>query len=250
MGPPHIRQSFRRFMECSLSGEGVGPFCWLCRDSTAQPRPPGSPPVHSGGWQARIHGGPPPAVRELVTPSRENGDEFLRSVVGLGAPGIVTGPELSVRPSFRMRQRVLANLPWDSALADFIRLVSCAYSVSLVTDYGVLLELEELLRPFGARPHCGKLFTRSSYDWESLYPRFPRFPVTGVLPRSGWEVPQWPAGQHPWRRDGCSVKLTRTLAWKAALCRKRGVVPSCGTGRAPSLARLRTRCPHTKALRR
>ena len=251
---------------------------------------------------------------EQVSLSREDGDEFLGSVVGLGALGIVTGLELSVRPSFQMRQRVLENLPWERALADFPALVSSAYSVSLFTDYAgedinqvwlkaldsdpaltdlfgatpavearhplpgmsgenctaqldepgpwldrlphfrheftpsngeelqseyilplehgpaaiqavrgladklapllfvseirtgaadefwlspfyrqqsvalhftwkplqaeveaVLPELEELLRPFGARPHWGKLFTPASHDWEALYPRFADF---------------------------------------------------------------------------
>ena len=251
---------------------------------------------------------------EQVSLSRDDGDQFLASVVGLGALGIVTGLELSVRPSFRMRQRVLENLPWESALENFTAVVSAAYSVSLFTDYtgdtisqvwlkaldsepaltdlfgatpaveerhplpgmsaenctpqldkrgpwldrlphfrheftpsngeelqsefilplehapaalqavrtladkvapllivsevrtgaadefwlspfyrqqsvalhftwkplqadveAVLPELEELLRPFGARPHWGKLFTPASHDWESLYPRFADF---------------------------------------------------------------------------
>ena len=254
------------------------------------------------------------ASGEQVSLSREDEDEFLGSVVGLGALGIVTGLELSVRPSFRMRQRVLENLPWDRVLADFNTLASSAYSVSLFTDYAgdsinqvwlkaldsepaltelfgataagharhplpgmsgenctaqldepgpwldrlphfrheftpsngeelqsefilplehapaalqavrslaarmapllfvseirtgaadefwlspfyrqqsvalhftwkplqaeveaVLPDLEELLRPFGARPHWGKLFTPSSHDWETLYPRFADF---------------------------------------------------------------------------
>jgi xylitol oxidase len=251
---------------------------------------------------------------EQVSLSRGDGDEFLGSVVGLGALGIVTGLELAVRPSFTMRQRVLENVPWELALADFPALVSSAYSVSLFTDYAgdaisqvwlkaldsqpvqtklfgatpatqprhplpgmsgenctaqldepgpwldrlphfrheftpsngeelqseyilplehgpaaiqavrsiadtlapllfvseirtgaadefwlspfyrqqsvalhftwkplqadveaVLPALEELLRPFGARPHWGKLFTPSTHDWEALYPRFADF---------------------------------------------------------------------------
>ncbi|WP_457947393.1 D-arabinono-1,4-lactone oxidase [Pseudarthrobacter sp. alpha12b] len=75
------------------------------------------------------------ASGEQVRLSREDGDEFLASVVGIGALGIVTGLELAVRPSFRMRQRVLEDLPWDNALADFTTIVSSAYSVSLFTDY-------------------------------------------------------------------------------------------------------------------
>ena len=251
---------------------------------------------------------------EQVSLSREDGDVFLASVVGLGAMGIVTGLELSVRPSYRMRQRVLENLPWESALENFTAIASAAYSVSLFTDYAgdtvsqvwlkaldsepaltdlfgatpavearhplpgmsaenctpqldeaglwldrlphfrheftpsngeelqsefilplehapaalqavrtladkvapllfvseirtgaadefwlspfyrqqsvalhftwkplqaqveaVLPEIEDLLRPFGARPHWGKLFTPASHDWESLYPRFAAF---------------------------------------------------------------------------
>lgn len=258
---------------------------------------------------------------ELVRPSgesakltKEDGDEFRASVVGLGALGVVTGLELAVRPSFRMRQRVLENLPWDRALEGFDAVMSSAYSVSLFTDYAgdavgqvwikaldgepplpelfgataatrprhplpdmsaenctlqldeagpwldrlphfrheftpsngeelqsefilplenaaaaiqavrgladklapllfvseirtiaadefwlspfyrqrsvalhftwkplqpqveaFLPELEELLRPFGSRPHWGKLFTPSGYDWDELYPRFSDF---------------------------------------------------------------------------
>ena len=251
---------------------------------------------------------------EHVSLSRADGDEFLASVVGLGALGIVTGLELAVQPSFRMRQRVLENLPWNRALGGFRELASSAYSVSLFTDYAgdsisqvwlkaldsepplddlfgataavnprhplpdmsaenctlqmdepgqwldrlphfrheftpskgeelqsefilplehgpaaieavrgladrlapllfvseirtgaadefwlspfyrqqsvalhftwrpmqpeveaVLPELEDALRPFGARPHWGKLFSPAEYDWESLYPRFAAF---------------------------------------------------------------------------
>lgn len=72
---------------------------------------------------------------EQVSLSPGDGDEFLGSVVGLGALGIVTGLKLAVRPSFRMRQRVLENLPWERAMADFTQLVSSAYSVSLFTDF-------------------------------------------------------------------------------------------------------------------
>ncbi|MCY1676571.1 FAD-binding protein [Pseudarthrobacter sp. SL88] len=251
---------------------------------------------------------------EVRTLTRADGDDFLASVVGLGALGVVTAVELSTRPSFRMRQRVLENLPWDAALVNFNALVSAAYSVSLFTTYvgdsvsqvwlkaldgepplaglfgataatrprhplpdmsaenctqqldeagpwldrlphfrheftpskgeelqseyilplehapaaieavrtladrlapllfiseirtgaadefwlspfyrqqsvalhftwkplqadveALLPELEDLLRPFGARPHWGKLFAPSRFDWEQLYPRFAGF---------------------------------------------------------------------------
>jgi xylitol oxidase len=238
---------------------------------------------------------------EQVSLSRADGEEFLGSVVGLGAFGIVTGLQLAVRPSFSMRQRVLENLPWDRALALFTDYVgdcisqvwlkaldsepplgelfgataavrprhplpgmsaeNCTVqmdepgqwldrlphfrheftpskgeelqsefilpleqapaalqavrsladklapllivseirtgaadefwlspfyrqqSVALHFTWkplqaqveAVLPQLEDLLRPFGARPHWGKLFTPDGHDWESLYPRFADF---------------------------------------------------------------------------
>jgi xylitol oxidase len=75
------------------------------------------------------------ASGELITLTREDGDQFLASVVGVGALGIVTGLELAIQPSFHMRQRVLENLPWDRALTDFSSIMSSAYSVSLFTNY-------------------------------------------------------------------------------------------------------------------
>lgn len=101
---------------------------------------------------------------EQVSLTRADGDEFRASVVGLGALGIVTGLELAVQPSFRMRQRVLENLPWDQALGSFRELVSSAYSVSLFTDYAggsisqVWLKALDSEPPPGraVRCHCGR----------------------------------------------------------------------------------------------
>ncbi|WP_091464357.1 D-arabinono-1,4-lactone oxidase [Paenarthrobacter nitroguajacolicus] len=74
------------------------------------------------------------ASGELVTLTADD-DEFLASVVGMGALGIVTGLELAVRPSYEVRQRVLTNLSWEGALANFQPIASSAYSVSFFTDY-------------------------------------------------------------------------------------------------------------------
>ena len=98
------------------------------------------------------------ASGEQVSLSREDGDEFLGSVVGLGALGIVTGLELSVRPSFRMRQRVLENLPWDRVLADFNTLASSAYSVSLFTDYAGDSINQVWLKALDSEPALTELF--------------------------------------------------------------------------------------------
>lgn len=95
---------------------------------------------------------------ETVTLSRQDGDEFLASVVGLGALGIVTGLELAVQPSFRMRQRVLEDLPWDRALASFGELVSSAYSVSLFTNYAGGSVNQVWLKALDSEPPLGELF--------------------------------------------------------------------------------------------
>ncbi|KUM35701.1 D-arabinono-1,4-lactone oxidase [Arthrobacter sp. EpRS71] len=74
------------------------------------------------------------ASGELVTLTADD-DEFLASVVGMGALGIVTGLELAVRPSYEVRQRVLTNLSWEHALGNFQAIASSAYSVSFFTNY-------------------------------------------------------------------------------------------------------------------
>ena len=74
------------------------------------------------------------ASGELVTLTADD-DEFLASVVGVGALGIVTGLELAVRPSYEVRQRVLTNLSWEGALENFQAIASSAYSVSFFTNY-------------------------------------------------------------------------------------------------------------------
>ncbi|WP_144660129.1 D-arabinono-1,4-lactone oxidase [Paenarthrobacter nicotinovorans] len=74
------------------------------------------------------------ASGDLVTLTADD-DEFLASVVSVGALGIVTGLELAVRPSYEVRQRVLTNLSWDGALANFQAIASSAYSVSFFTNY-------------------------------------------------------------------------------------------------------------------
>lgn len=95
---------------------------------------------------------------ECVSLSRADGDEFLGTVVGLGAMGIVTGLELAIRPSFGMRQRVLENLPWERALADFTQLMSSAYSVSLFTDYTGDCISQVWLKALDSEPAVRELF--------------------------------------------------------------------------------------------
>ncbi|MDP9882888.1 xylitol oxidase [Sinomonas atrocyanea] len=67
--------------------------------------------------------------------SAADGEEFLGSVVGLGALGIVTALELAVEPSYQVRQQVFEDLPWEAVLTDFDAVAGDGYSVSLFTDY-------------------------------------------------------------------------------------------------------------------
>ncbi|MFF1254869.1 FAD-binding protein [Pseudarthrobacter sp. NPDC058329] len=106
---------------------------------------------------------------ETVRLSRADGDEFLASVVGLGALGIVTGLELAVQPSFRMRQRVLENLPWERALADFPELMASAYSVSLFTDYAGETISQVWLKALDSEPALTDLFDATA----AHHPRHP-----------------------------------------------------------------------------
>ncbi|MGO4189355.1 D-arabinono-1,4-lactone oxidase [Pseudarthrobacter sp. TAF60_1] len=110
---------------------------------------------------------------ERVSLGRTDGEEFLGSVVGLGALGIVTGLELAVRPSFSMRQRVWENLPWKRALTDFAPLVSSAYSVSLFTDYLGDTISQVWLKALDSEPPVGELFGATAAT-------LPRHPLPGM----------------------------------------------------------------------
>ena len=129
-----------------------------------------------GPWLDRL-----PHFRHEFTPS--NGEELqseyilplehgpaaiqaVRSIADTLAPllfvsEIRTGAadEFWLSPFYR-QQSVALHFTWKPLQADV---------------EAVLPELEELLRPFGARPHWGKLFTPSTHDWEALYPRFADF---------------------------------------------------------------------------
>ncbi len=82
------------------------------------------------------------AAMELVTSDGEvvrvaRGDaDFEGMVVHLGALGVVTRITLDVEPSYRVRQEVFLDLPWDVVYEQFDEIMSSGDSVSLFTDYG------------------------------------------------------------------------------------------------------------------
>jgi xylitol oxidase len=81
------------------------------------------------------------AALELVTGNGEvvrarRGDaDFDGLVVALGAVGVVTRLTLDIQPSYRVRQDVYLDLPWETALAELDAIMAAAYSVSLFTDW-------------------------------------------------------------------------------------------------------------------
>jgi alditol oxidase len=72
---------------------------------------------------------------DLIQLTREDGDVFNGSVVGLGALGLVTKVTLDLVPTFEVAQVVYRNLPIDSLNENFNSIMSLGYSVSMFLDW-------------------------------------------------------------------------------------------------------------------
>jgi alditol oxidase len=69
------------------------------------------------------------------------GDEdFGGIVVGLGAMGVVTRVTLDVEPPYEVRQDVFERLSWDALLVHFDDVMGAAYSVSVFSRWGGVVE--------------------------------------------------------------------------------------------------------------
>lgn len=55
--------------------------------------------------------------------------------VAIGALGVVTAVELAIEPTFQVATTVHLDLPWDAVAAQFDRVMSDAYSVSMFTSF-------------------------------------------------------------------------------------------------------------------
>lgn len=76
------------------------------------------------------------ASGDIVTLSRkQDGEEFLGAVVGLGALGVITKITLDLQPTFLMKQYVYENLPLSQMQGHFDAIEASGYSVSLFTDW-------------------------------------------------------------------------------------------------------------------
>jgi xylitol oxidase len=65
----------------------------------------------------------------------KDGDNFLGSVVNLGALGVVTSITLNVQPTYQVRQVVYENLSFDQLEHNLDAIFSSGYSVSLFTNW-------------------------------------------------------------------------------------------------------------------
>ena len=75
------------------------------------------------------------AKGELIQITREDGDVFNGSVIGLGALGLITKVTLDLVPTFEVAQVVYRNLPIEALRDNFNTIMSLGYSVSLFLDW-------------------------------------------------------------------------------------------------------------------
>jgi xylitol oxidase len=76
------------------------------------------------------------AAGEVVTLSRNaDGDVFQGAVVGLGALGAITKVTLAIQPTYKVKQYVYENLPFEQMKEHFDEIQASGYSVSLFTDW-------------------------------------------------------------------------------------------------------------------
>jgi alditol oxidase len=144
--------------------------------------------------------------------SRErDGDQFLGTVVGLGALGVVTSVTLNLLPTFEVAQSVYQNLSFDHLEHHFDEIFGSGYSVSLFSDWqnhrATQVWIKRRLAPgdknewqpefFGAKLATEKLHPITGHPAESCteqqgipgpwYERLPHFRMN-FTPSSGREL--------------------------------------------------------------
>lgn len=148
--------------------------------------------------------------KSLMVDKESANDQLNACLVGLGAIGVISSVTLKIQPCYQMSQQVFLNLPFEQLDANFNEILSCAYSVSLFTDWqtnvisqvwlknrvgGVINEYADEF--FGARPakgnmhpiagHSAEFSTEQSGVEGKWYERLPHFKM-GFTPSSGQEL--------------------------------------------------------------
>lgn len=152
------------------------------------------------------------AAGDIVKLSRErDGDTFRGAVVGLGALGAITRATLDLQPTYRVRQFVYENWPFEELKNHFDEIEASGYSVSLFTDWAAprvnevwiksrIGQGQEFTGPkefFGARLATRNLHPIASLSAENCteqmgvpgpwYDRLPHFRM-GFTPSAGKEL--------------------------------------------------------------
>ena len=114
------------------------------------------------------------ASGDLLQLSREkDGDQFLGTVVGLGAAGIATRVTLNLLPTFQVAQSVYQNLSFDELRHHLEDIFGAGYSVSLFTDWqnhrATQVWIKRRLAP-GATSDWPKEYFGATLATEKLHP--------------------------------------------------------------------------------
>jgi xylitol oxidase len=99
-------------------------------------------------------------------------ENFVGTIVHLGALGVVASLTLEVIPSFEIAQSVFLDLPFDTGLTHFDEIMGCAYSVSLFTDWNEPTFSQVWVKSQGGTPE---------FPWAPAA-KSPQHPIAGVDP--------------------------------------------------------------------
>lgn len=119
-------------------------------------------------------------------------EDLAGAVVHLGALGIVTELELVIEPTYRVRQDVYLDLPWDVLDRDVGPVLGAGYSVSVMTNF--------------AGPSAGMLWVKSKLEPGS----------DGSMPGELFGAPAATIPLHPTRGNDpvhCTPQLGLPGAW-------------------------------------
>ncbi|MBE7169637.1 MAG: FAD-binding protein [Williamsia sp.] len=139
---------------------------------------------------------------------KKDGENFLASVIGLGALGIVTKVTLAIQPAYTMRQNVYERLPLAQLKDHFDEIVSAGYSVSLFTDW--------------QQESINEVWIKSRVDHDKNFTGVPEFYGAKAAPHNLHPIASITA-------ENCTEQMGVPGAWYERLPHfKMGFTPSAG----------------------